>query len=560
LFTNTSFRRFPHAVRSSVAVASLVVALQGSAVLAEEAAGAQKAEPILTIIVTRHGVRSYKAPGADNSPDDKAVDKDEAADLGTDEVALNNGPVAKYKWANWNIVDGNGEIKPNDLTRHGYRLMTIMGSFYGRVLSDEGLGVKCGTNQQKTNLFVYADIDQRTLGTAHALIEGLCGSSDAAQIFHEMNPKQKDPLFNATDWASEPNEYGRNPINAREYKILPEMSAAAILASVKGDPNNQAGDGLDLAGFQTLLDERCSGRACVPLAKQQPKFKDAHPLASISGPVDTGRTWSEDVFLEYAQCGDIANPVEEPSRLGQSKPTSASDLDGLQKGLAVHVRGYAINARDDFMNNDRTVVYNPFIRGETLLWHIVALMDLKAQAEGRTARPELPIGMDATPAALDQILKPSDSKPVVIFSGHDTTLAELGGMLDAHWTPFPEANIVPDDMPPGSALVFDLLKQDGTYSVRVRFATMARERFRNEAPLSASTWKDDGVGLYSVVLGACGHQKTCDLSALEKLASDNARRGDRDIVAYAWSISGDPLAQDPRNSSHLYDPKWTKCP
>src|SRR4029077_572598 len=112
------------------------------------------------------------------------------------------------------------------------------------------------------------------------------------------------------------------------------------------------------------------------------KFKDASkpnvPLASLSGPVDTGRTWSEDIFLDYAQCGDITNPFD-ASQLGQPNGTpSSGDLEELQKGLEVHVGGYRINGRDDFMNNDPSRVYTPFIRGETLLWHIVALMDQRA--------------------------------------------------------------------------------------------------------------------------------------------------------------------------------------
>jgi hypothetical protein len=553
-FPNILLRKFLRVMLSSCAAGvSLVVALPGSSARAQDAPTAQQAAPILTIIVTRHGVRSYKAPGADSTPqNDKAVDRDEAADEGVDDVALNNAPLAKYKWANWNIVDGSGQIKPNDLTRHGYVLMTIMGNYYKHELSPDKNNPQfdCG------KLFVYADVDQRTLGTAHALVEGLCGSPSAVKIFHEVNPNQKDPLFNATEWASKPSEYGRNPENSKEYKILPEMSAAAILASVKGDVNNQTKDlSSELSGFQGLLDKRCSGQKCLPLIEAEPKFKDASPLASLSGPADTGRTYAEDVFLEYAQCGDIANPIEKASQLGQSNGTSPSDLDGLQSGLAVHVRGYAINGRDDFMNKDPSKVYNPFIRGETLLWHIVALMDQRA---GRATVSKLaPIGKDATPGELD-------GKSVVIFSGHDTTLAELGGMLSAHWTPPSDANIVRDDMPPGSALVFNLLNQNGTYRVRIGFATMWRDRFLREAPLSKD-WSNDGVRLYPVKIdypfktGACG-QETCDLLALEDLASANAKRGDRDIASYAWTLNGELVPKDPKNVAGLYDPKWTKCP
>ncbi len=61
-------------------------------------------------------------------------------------------------------------------------------------------------------------------------------------------------------------------------------------------------------------------------------------------------------------------------------------------------------------------------------------------------------------------------KTLAIFSGHDTQLGALGGILNAHWNP--EGGIVPDDMPPGSGLVFDLVRgPDGKYGVRLRFAS-----------------------------------------------------------------------------------------
>jgi len=529
LFTNRSFPRFPDGLRNSVAVALLVAALQGAAALAEDASGA----PILTIIVTRHGVRSYSPLVGANDTCDKAeaVDNDEAAD--------NNSPSAKYKWADWNPGDPTCPIKANDLTRHGYVLMTIMGNYYRNRLKADRKRQQFDCGQ----LFVYADVDQRTLGTAHALVEGLCTSPSAVKIFHEVDPNNKDPLFNATEWTS------------KNGGIVPELSNCAIRWSATAAPikvpcsypdaslptkvfNSQ------LSQFKELLDKRCI-QGCDHLGRD-PFFQDADNkhLASLKGQVDTARTYSENVFLEYAQCGDITAP----DSLVPSK-ASPVDLDELQKGLEVHVGGYAINGRDDFMNKDRTAVYNPFIRGETLLWHIVALMDQRA---GRTGLG--PITKGAIPGELDV----KSGKSVVIFSGHDTQLAALGGMLDAHWLPPAASNIVRDDMPPGSALVFDLLNQNGAYRVQVRFATMARDRFRKEAPLG-DDWLHDGVGLYPVTIGACGGA-TCDLSQLEAVASDNARRGGKDIVAYGWTVNDAGAPKDPKNVDGVFDPKWTKCP
>jgi len=93
--------------------------------------------PIITVIVTRHGVRSISNIAANywNTPEN-------------------------YKWAPWEPVE---ELF---LTEHGYQLMTLMGRFY---VLDAGIKVDC----DHQGVFVYADKVQRTLLTAQALVKGL---------------------------------------------------------------------------------------------------------------------------------------------------------------------------------------------------------------------------------------------------------------------------------------------------------------------------------------------------------------------------------------------------
>jgi hypothetical protein len=67
--------------------------------------------------------------------------------------------------------------------------MKIMGEFYKQVQILEKLPVDCSAN----NMFVYADTVQRTLGTAHALVEGMCGSRDALKVFHEAETSPIEP-------------------------------------------------------------------------------------------------------------------------------------------------------------------------------------------------------------------------------------------------------------------------------------------------------------------------------------------------------------------------------
>ena len=128
---------------------------------------AQPETPIFTIIVTRHGVRAISPPKHDAN--------------------------TNYAWPDWS------EVGPKDepyLTRHGYRLMRLMGKFYREAQGAKGLPVDC----PRQTAFVYADTFQRTLATARALIEGLCGSPDALSLFHARDASAKDAIFNPTEW------------------------------------------------------------------------------------------------------------------------------------------------------------------------------------------------------------------------------------------------------------------------------------------------------------------------------------------------------------------------
>jgi hypothetical protein len=318
--------------------------------------------------------------------------------------------------------------------------------------------------------------------------------------------------------------------------------------------------------FQRLLDRRCKEGGCTPLIKSGTGTTSIDgkpgPLAALKGPVGEARAYSEDVFLEYAQCGDIINPVTADQAPSEPTTPSSEDLAALQDGMRLHVGAYQISARNRYYNGNDNVVYDPYIRGETLLWHIVALLDQKA---GRTRVSH----ESATPSELKD-------KAIVIFSGHDTELGALGGILNAHWDTR-NGNIVPDDMPPGSALVFDLMPpgSDKSYSVRLRFASMARERFRREDPLNMTNWQNDGISFYPVRFGTCWTDKcSCptegcgvkSLTEFETIALDGAKKHgkdkDKDIVAYEWNVSSEPLDSDPFNPSKpdpLHDPAWTRC-
>jgi len=471
--TNLCFRRKRPACagRTGLAVLALVLAADLRPAVAQ--ADARADTSVFTVIVTRHGVRA---------PSDLSK--------------------SRYDWADW----GDGKpprTKPDDLTAHGYRLMRLMGRFYGKIQGDKGLPVDC----QRKTAYVYADTVQRTLGTAHALIEGLCGSPDGLPVFHaadapDGDAKFKDPIFDATEWL------------AKQHKVDAVASRAAV-AAVAGSPASspvmQHKDAFST--FQGLLDTRCSKGGCQPIASAASVIEGDN-LAGLKGPIGTASTYAEDVDLEFAQC----RPEDKMTSLDGKQLRAA-----LLAGMRLHVLAYDVNARN---------AYNPLVRGGTLLTHIVAMLDRKAgrkEVLGRIEGPDLA------------------GQTLVIFSGHDTQLGALGGILSAHW--ILEGGNAWDDMPPGSALIFDLVKRKGNeFGVHLGFVSMTPEDYRDEKPFTGP--------LASVHYSGCDASDcVMPLAQFESLALTLDAQG---LVDPAWKDSSKHLSQDPGSAAGLKDPSWTE--
>jgi 4-phytase/acid phosphatase len=428
----------------------LVVALFASTVPC--AARAQTRDRLLfAVVVTRHGVRSIsKAP-------------------------------AQYEWAAWDPVP------PSYLTARGYTLMTYEGAFYRVYFDTHGLSVNCAT----PNVFVYADTDQRTLATARALVEGMCGKPNALPVFHDADTSRAkdDPLFDGTQWA------------ASMRRIDAAKSHAAVAAALLSSAIVAAEQRTDYYGLQRILDSRCSG-TCAPVVQGGDAIRSKEGLSELTGPLKTASTYAEDLFLERAQC--------RPSMRGVD----------LSQAMHLHVLAYDVNARNR---------YNPLVRGGTLFAHIVAMLQAKAgRAHGDIAIPDL---------SRDRI---------AFFSGHDTQLGALGGILNAHW--MLSSGLVPDDMPPGAALVFQLYRDPkGEDRVRLRFVFETMEQFGHYKLVPG------GVTSVPVAFDGCSGND-CSVS-LDRLAALSDAIEHQGLVRKEWTTdSSAPVTLD-----RLLNPKWTQC-
>lgn len=409
--------------------------------------------PIFAVVMTRHGVRSFThAPAA-------------------------------YTWPDWSPV------APGFLSAHGYRLMTNLGRFYHSYFASIGLGMSC----DPSGTYVYADLDQRTLETGRALIEGACGSPSALPLYHDatMGPGVNDTLFDGADWI------------VAAGKVDSEASRAAVAAVAPVPPSALvAQHAAEFAALQSLLDARCSA-TCPPATSGDSSIGvKGKGLAEVAGPLDAGSSYAESLFLEQAQCAPQLDPAK------------------LAAAMQLHVLEYAINARNG---------YNSSVRGGNIFAHIVGLLEEKA-------------GLPHPDVAVPGVAHAN----VAFLAGHDTQLGALGGILGAHW---PLAHgLVPDDNPPGGALIFELYRTAaGEFRVRLRFVYDTLAQFRSDAALP------DGIAVAPVRFSGCSDDDcSAPLGHFAALARALAARG---FVRHDWTPASDAAV----DLAPLGDPSWTRC-
>lgn len=372
-------------VRTLIAWALLLIAASTTTLPAQTEDG----KAIFAVVMTRHGVRSFtKAP-------------------------------QYYTWPDWSPVG------PGFLSAHGYKLVTYLGAYYAKYFDSIGLPMNC--SQRGT--YVYADVDQRTLETGRALIEGACGSVGALPMYHDasIGPGANDPLFDGSDWLGPAG------------KIDTAASRASVAAAAPNPPSAiVAQHAASFAAVQSLLSGRCS--ATCPPADSGPSAIDAKPggLASLRGPIDVGAGYAESMFLEQVQCAP------------------GIDSAKLEEAMKLRIAEYDVNSRN---------AYNSSVKGANVLAHIVGMLQAKA-------------GLPHPDVSVPDIANVN----VAILSGHDTQLGALGGILDAHWAA--GNGIVADDMPPGAALVFELYRDpSGAYRVRVHFVYQTMAQYRSASAL-----------------------------------------------------------------------------
>jgi 4-phytase/acid phosphatase len=334
--------------------------------------------------------------------------------------------LAADPWPNW-------EVGPGMLTAHGAQAATLMGSYYRAAFASEGLLAPDGC-PRKNDLFVWSDVEERTRASAQAMLDGMypgCGLEPATQPDLEAD----DPLF--------------HPTTGGVCKLDGPTARTAILGRTGGDLDALlTANAEPFARLQSVL-KCCSPTLCKPgrdcTLQQIPTVITSE--GRIQGPLPIASALTEVFLLEYVD----GLPAEQVAWARADEP-ALLDLSQL------HDLYYDITQR----------TFYPAQRyGSNLLDQVVST--LRARATGKRA----------------PLAKAPAASKVVMLLGHDTNIANLGGLLNADWL---LAGYQRNATPPGGALAFHLYrgKTTGRYFVRLFYYAQSPQQLRELTRLDVS--------------------------------------------------------------------------
>ena len=343
-------------------------------------------------------------------------------------------PLAADPWPTWDVPDGQ-------LTSHGKQAITELGKWEGQMLRARGL-LRTGC-PQPGEVFAWANSGyQRTIDTADTLLAVLfpgCG----LKAGHLQTTKQ-DPLFPASE-----SEVGR---------LDQDQARKAVMERMGGNLDRPDPRLTTLrAELQSVL--RCCAASVCQKAGQQEGCTFADRPSALSpiaegrsvnwtGPMGEAATIAQVLLLEYAN----GFP---PEQVGWGRASTAEAVVRLSELRKIK---YEYQERVPYIAR----------RGASNILNQILLA--------------LEAGAGMNPADADKSLVEAN---LVLFVGSDTQIAEIGGILEAHWQ---LQGYLDDETPPGGGLVFELLQEPttGTRFVRLVFVAQTLDQIRAASALVAS--------------------------------------------------------------------------
>lgn len=213
----------------------------------------------------------------------------------------------------------------------------------------------------------------------------------------------------------------------------------------------------------------CPMPGCALLTEQSHLVGADHDRPGLDGPIDVGSTASQSFLLEYLE----GMPMRQ---VGWGRITRAQ----IEQLLAFHPLKFKYSNRPDYVARNAAA---PLAR------EILA---------GLTAR---------------------DGTQLTLLGGHDTNIADLGGFFRVHWK---VPSYPTDDVPPGSAIGFELLRDAaGHRYVRAFYRAQTMDQLRNQQKLTARNPAFRQV----LAMPGCGNstaERACTLEAFTTMVTARA--------------------------------------
>lgn len=423
-------------------VLSATFLLASTAYASEEPASGYQVEKV--VILSRHGVR---APT---------------------KMTQTMRDVTPNSWPEW-------PVKLGYITPRGEHLISLMGGFYREKFQQQGIlsQENCPT---PNSVYVWADVDQRTLKTGEAFLAGLAPQC-ALTIHHQQNLEKADPLFHPvkagtcsmekTQIQQAVEKQAQTPVENLNQHYLPSL--ALMNATLNFSKS-------------TWCQKHSADKSC-DLGQSMPSklsINDNGSKVALDGAVGLSSTLSEIFLLEYAQGMPQA---------AWGKIHSEQEWTSL---LKLHNAQFDLMARTPYIARHN---------GTPLLQAISNALDPKITASNLPGS--------------------SPDNKILFIAGHDTNIANISGMLDINWT-LPRQ---PDNTPPGGALVFErLVDKAGKQYVSVSMVYQTLKQLRDQAPLS---FKEPARSVQLKIPG-CSDQTTegyCPLPTFTRVVSQSVEPG-----------------------------------
>jgi len=364
-----------------------------------------QAEEVLTkiVIVSRHGVRTPIPPAS------------QLAHWASD------------PWPDWKQPAGS-------LTPRGAELARIMGAYYRRYASEGQAATATGCPP----VYVYADLVERTQGTAKALIEGF--APNCGYTYRTRPDAKVDPLF--------------HPLEAGICKVDPMIAQTRLLERAGGDLNRITRDlKAPFDALQSVL-QCCSPSLCTALGRGEkctladlPTVMSPLPDGSglaVMGSLPIASTTAEILLLEYADNLPMADVAWGRATLPQIRDT-----------WRLHTEHFDLTQRTPYLARKM---------GSALMFKVAAAVT-SARSSG--------FGM------VDPAIR--DAK-FVAYVGHDTNIWNLAGMLDVSWL---QTGFQRNQTPPAGALMFEVRElPDKKLKVYASYVSQSLEQMRNATALT----------------------------------------------------------------------------